>query len=369
MRHSITLALTLMLAIPLLAGNRSQLFAQGDQQEKPAAAADDTKDAPANPRGPGRGRGPGAGRGPGPEMRADQDIFHFLLENHAKIRRTVTQLDDGVESLTESDDPAVAKKLQEHVASMHKRVKAGNGLRYWDDLFVQLFKHYDKIVMKVENTEKGVRVRETSTDRYVVMLIQAHAQVVSLFVKHGFDEAHKEHLAPKPTAASSASTSTAAPKSPLVFPLIEKYGGVKPLPQAAEQPRAGAKVVFDITVDSKPTDVNKGLDRVARLLNLYGAAGLRSSDVKIVVTLHGEATKSVLTDSAYKSRFEVDSNPSLPLLRVLRKAGVEVFVCGQALNYKNIADEEVAENIPVAAAALTVIINKQNDGYAYVPVP
>jgi ubiquinone/menaquinone biosynthesis C-methylase UbiE/intracellular sulfur oxidation DsrE/DsrF family protein len=158
-------------------------------------------------------------------------------------------------------------------------------------------------------------------------------------------------------------------KTRLEFPIIRKVGGVLPRPQAAEQPRAGAKVVLDVTADAKPGDVNKGLDRVARLLNLYGAAGKKAADVKIAIVFHGEATKSVLTDADYKNRFDVAANPNLPLIRDLQKAGVEVFVCGQAINYKGFADAEVAEGIPIAAAALTVVINKQTDGFAYLPVP
>ncbi|HUY87348.1 MAG TPA: methyltransferase domain-containing protein [Pirellulales bacterium] len=153
----------------------------------------------------------------------------------------------------------------------------------------------------------------------------------------------------------------------LKFPIIAEYGGVVPLKAAAEPPRAGTKVVFDGTAAATPGEVNKGLERVARLLNLYGSAGLKADDVKIAIVLHGEATKSVLTDAAYKSRFEIERNPNLPLIRELRKAGVEVFVCGQALNYKGFAEAEVADEIPVAAAALTVLINKQADGYGYLP--
>ena len=155
----------------------------------------------------------------------------------------------------------------------------------------------------------------------------------------------------------------------LVFPIIAKYGGVLPRPAAVEQPRPGAKVVFDTTADAKPADVNKGLDRVARLLNLYGAAGLTSKDVQITIVLHGDATKSVLNDTAYQARFQVVHNPNLPLIRDLQQAGVEVLVCGQALNYKGFPDSEVADGIPIAAAALTVVINKQTDGYSYLPVP
>lgn len=156
--------------------------------------------------------------------------------------------------------------------------------------------------------------------------------------------------------------------SKLAFPVIATHGGVVNRPTAADQPRAGAKVVFDVTADAKPTVVNKGLDRVARLLNLYGASGLQEKDVTITVVLHGEATKTALNDSAYLAHFEVEQNPNLSLIRELQKAGVEVLVCGQALNYKNFADEEVAQEVRIAAAAITVIINRQLDGYTYVPV-
>lgn len=158
-------------------------------------------------------------------------------------------------------------------------------------------------------------------------------------------------------------------KRRLEFPIIKSFGGVLPRSDAIEQPKAGAKVVFDLTIDAKPTDVNKGLERVARLLNLYGTAGLKATDVKIAVVLHGDATKAALGDSDYKRRFDVDSNPNLPLVEELTKAGVEVSVCGQALNNKGIADSEVAKGIHIAASALTVVINKQADGYAYLPIP
>jgi hypothetical protein len=39
-------------------------------------------------------------------------------------------------------------------------------------------------------------VKETSDDPYVVKLIQAHAEVVSLFIKNGFDEARRNHEVP-----------------------------------------------------------------------------------------------------------------------------------------------------------------------------
>jgi intracellular sulfur oxidation DsrE/DsrF family protein len=155
----------------------------------------------------------------------------------------------------------------------------------------------------------------------------------------------------------------------LVYPLISGHGGAVPLPRAAEQPRKGAKAVFDITSDAKPGEVNKGLEQVARLLNLYGAAGLKAGDVKIAAICHGDADKAVLSDAAYAARFKVAANPNLPLIRSLKKAGVEVFVCGQSLHDLGFKAEEVAEEVPVADAAMLVLVNKQTDGYAYIPAP
>jgi intracellular sulfur oxidation DsrE/DsrF family protein len=115
--------------------------------------------------------------------------------------------------------------------------------------------------------------------------------------------------------------------------------------------------------------VNKGLERAARILNLYGLAGMKSSDIRLVVVLHGEAAKSGLNDDFYVPRFGVEQNPNLPLLHALKQAGVEVFVCGQALNYKGFPSASVSGDAQIAAAAVTVIANRLQDGFGIVQVP
>jgi hypothetical protein len=138
----------------------------------------------------------GKGQGNDKAFVADRETFHFLLTNHKAITRTVKKLDRGVETLTESNKPEVAKKIQEHVPAMYERLKSGNGVRYWDPLFAEAFKHGKKMKMEITNTEKGVKVTEISDDPEVVKIIQAHAEVVTKFVEQGFDEAHKEHPVP-----------------------------------------------------------------------------------------------------------------------------------------------------------------------------
>jgi intracellular sulfur oxidation DsrE/DsrF family protein len=151
------------------------------------------------------------------------------------------------------------------------------------------------------------------------------------------------------------------------YPVVPGHGGVVLLPRAAEQPRKGARAVFDITAGATPGAVNKGLEQVARLLNLYGAAGLTARDVQIAAVLHGEADQAVLSDAAYVARLNVAANPNLPLIRDLKKAGVEVFVCGQSLHELGFKAEEVADEVPVADSVMLVLVNKQADGYAYIP--
>ena len=140
-----------------------------------------------------KGKGPG---GKDDAFATDRDTFHFLLENHKAIKRTVKKLDNGIETVTESDKPEVAKKIQEHVPAMYERLKSGKGVRYWDPLFAEVFKHGKKMTMEIEKTEKGVKVTEKSDEADVVKIIQAHAEVVSKFVEKGFDEAHKAHPVP-----------------------------------------------------------------------------------------------------------------------------------------------------------------------------
>jgi intracellular sulfur oxidation DsrE/DsrF family protein len=171
------------------------------------------------------------------------------------------------------------------------------------------------------------------------------------------------------TLLSFVALSAAAAEPELVYPRIKGYGGVVPLPKAAQQPRKGAKVVFDVTAEAKAEEVNKGLERAARLLNLYAAAGLADGDVQVAVVLHGEATRTALADKPYAVRFGTRGNPNLPLLRELKKAGVEVYVCGQALHYKKFPADEVTEDATLALSALTAVVNKQVDGYAPIPVP
>ena len=109
----------------------------------------------------------------------------------------MTKTEKGIETVTESGDPEIARAIQEHVLSMKARVEEGRPIHMRDPLFAALFGNADKLEMTVEKTDRGVRVVETSDDPFTAKLIQAHAQVVSLFIKNGPAEVRSNHEVPK----------------------------------------------------------------------------------------------------------------------------------------------------------------------------
>ncbi|TWT49306.1 DsrE/DsrF-like family protein [Rubripirellula amarantea] len=322
-------------------------------------------------RGFGRGFGRGLGRAFGQQQQgaathghddrhgADHEVFQFLLSNHDKIRRSVKELPNGVETLTESDSPEVADKIREHVEWMAYRISNSNPIRMRDPLFAEIFKHTDKIEIVHEDTTNGVRVTETSEDAYVVKLIQAHAKTVSGFVEHGFDEAMKNHAVPDKEESAVAVVSR---------PKIVGHGDVVQLSNAVQQPRSGTKILVDLTRGGEATGLNEGIEKVAKYVNIYGGAGAEPADVQIAVIFHGDATLAVLNPDAYAKKFSTVGNPNLDLLRRLHECGVELYVCGQSLISKGAKPSEVAVFVETSVSAITTVANLQADGYAYVPL-
>jgi acylphosphatase len=127
----------------------------------------------------------------------DMQAIHGLFDEHSGIRRSVKKLENGVEALTESDDPKVATLLQQHVHSMKARLEQNRRIRQWDPLYAALFMNYKNVKLIIANTEKGVRIVQTSDDPKVVKLIHAHAEAVDGFVKNGYRDMHKEHPVPE----------------------------------------------------------------------------------------------------------------------------------------------------------------------------
>lgn len=144
--------------------------------------------------GPGmmRGMGPGMMRGPmaagaqhDEAFQADMGLVHEMLTNHEGIKRTVTNLPNGIRTVTESGDPELAQTIRAHVASMEQRLKDGREFNLFSPTIPVLFQNKDKIRTAVEQTAQGVAVTQTSDDAKVVAALQKHAAEVSELARDG----------------------------------------------------------------------------------------------------------------------------------------------------------------------------------------
>jgi hypothetical protein len=115
----------------------------------------------------------------------DMRLVHAMLFDHDKIKRTVTNLPDGIRTVTESDDPGVARAIAAHVASMEQRLKDGKIFNLFSPTLPVLFENSDKIKTVVESTDRGSTVTQTSGDPKVVAALQAHALEVSELARDG----------------------------------------------------------------------------------------------------------------------------------------------------------------------------------------
>jgi intracellular sulfur oxidation DsrE/DsrF family protein len=124
---------------------------------------------------------------------------------------------------------------------------------------------------------------------------------------------------------------------------------------------------YQIVIDLKtpvfdPDEVNRGLDNVARMLNLHAAGGIPSDQIKVIVAIHGGATSIVMNDEGYK-RKHGSPNPNIDLINQLKEAGVELFVCGQSLIARNYPMNQVNDDIEIALSMLTVVTESMRNGY------
>ncbi len=152
-------------------------------------------------------------------------------------------------------------------------------------------------------------------------------------------------------------------------PTIVGAGRIHEMPQAAYQPdsQASYKVVFSLShFGATPSAVSPSLEHVARAINLYVNAGVPLKHLKFVAIAAGPATPIVLNDVAYRKKYGV-ANPNLAVIAQLRKAGVDVAVCAQAVAEHDFQYDWVDSHVTVALSGLTTVIGLQQQGYALLP--
>ena len=166
--------------------------------------------------------------------------------------------------------------------------------------------------------------------------------------------------------AALLSGATRAAAQALPVPGVE---AARDVPGARELPNPSIvhKVVFDMaTAGPKPTEVHPMLQAVARYVNTLAKTGVPAANRKVAVVFHQGATDFIMTNDAYKARHEGQDNPNLSMMQALKKAGVDLRVCGQATLGRKIEPKDMMPEVQRDLWALTTIIALQQQGYVLV---
>ncbi|MFU8830779.1 MAG: DsrE family protein [Wenzhouxiangella sp.] len=149
-------------------------------------------------------------------------------------------------------------------------------------------------------------------------------------------------------------------------PVIELFGPVVDVPDSTFNlvPGTRYRILFDVASGSRDRhELNPRLESAARFINMHARAGIDPADLQVEIITHGGTTWDVLSDVAYRRRFDRD-NPNTALLAALGEAGVVIRQCGQSAAFNGVSAEELAPQVSMAVSAMTVVVRRQAEGWA-----
>jgi hypothetical protein len=142
---------------------------------------------------------------------AQMGVIHELVMGHDRITRTVTNLADGIRTVTESDDPRLAQLIRNHVVTMDQRVSKGDdaSLPMESPALRTIFRNRDRIRTTTDSTAKGIVVVQRSSDSTTVAALQRHAAEVSDLVQRGMVAMHEGMMKSAGDSMAGATRDTA----------------------------------------------------------------------------------------------------------------------------------------------------------------
>ncbi len=152
-----------------------------------------------------------------------------------------------------------------------------------------------------------------------------------------------------------------------IYPVIKDVGGVHPRPDlpVRPDPNVDYHIFVDIVSDTKnPAGQYSALIRLARLVNLMAYAKVPPSHVHIVALFDSKAGYAALNNDYYRKMMHAD-NSSLKIVHALKKAGVELMMCSQALAEFKLPDSALDPDVTITLSALTDAVVYGQKGYIY----
>jgi hypothetical protein len=125
--------------------------------------------------------------------KAESEELAIMFENVDTISREVTNLPNGIRTVTRSSNEDVMAVLVSHIVGMVDRVARGDD----PEIFIQsptldiLFANGAEMQAQIDVTDEGIVVIRTSTDPDVVAALHIHAAEVSDMADRGMQAVHE----------------------------------------------------------------------------------------------------------------------------------------------------------------------------------
>ncbi|MEZ5791322.1 MAG: hypothetical protein R3D34_11230 [Nitratireductor sp.] len=123
----------------------------------------------------------------------ESEELAIMFRNFETLSREVTELPNGIRTVTKSSDEAVMAALASHVSGMIGRVENKDDPK----IFIQsptldiFFARGDKIHSEIDVNDEGIVVVQTSDDPEVVAALHTHAAEVSAMAERGMQAVHE----------------------------------------------------------------------------------------------------------------------------------------------------------------------------------
>ncbi len=156
---------------------------------------------------------------------------------------------------------------------------------------------------------------------------------------------------------------------PQTGPVIEAFGPVYDVPAGALNLKQDThyKVSMDVSATADfSSDLNRHLESAARFLNMHARNGIDPKSIDFAIVVHGSAGKDLLTDDAYRARFD-GPNPNTAMLAALHGAGVKIYLCGQTAAHRGFSAGELNPAVSLALSAMTAHVLLQSEGFTLIP--
>lgn len=131
------------------------------------------------------------------------------------------------------------------------------------------------------------------------------------------------------------------------------------------------KVVFDLTTGDFKTFEQRILSGVARYTAYYEG---NLQELNAVVVIHGDAYKFFVKDlahSPYKDQLalvKVNNDLKKRIASTADIYGVEFLMCEANMRKAKLTEKDIYSFVKLVPSSTMGLIDKQNDGYAYIPV-